>query len=187
MHIYNLCSYSYQIAHVGSCQGSLRFGISTFHNFLIWRIKYLGWVVRININNQNWNVRILDNCPSCGDDIPSFDNIVSNYHNGSRLLQVSTYSNLPPRGPLHPIKYLIVWLYLQPMASGWDEITALYNFPNPHRGSKAWLDEGWIATMVAIAGLDRSRSALAKLYNLKLTFCYDKCASELQVLYFSFS
>ena len=106
------------IAHVGSCQGSLRFGISTFHNFLIWRIKYLGWVVRININNQNWNVRILVNSPSCGDEITTFYNIVSSYHNGSRLLQVSTYSNLPPRGPLHPIKYLIVWLYLQPMASG---------------------------------------------------------------------
>ena len=50
------------------------------------------------------------------------------------------------------------------MASGWDEITALYNFPNPHRGSKAWLDEGWIVVMVAIAGLDRSRSVLAKLH-----------------------
>ena len=73
------------------------------------------------------------------------------------------------------------------MASGWDEITALYNFPNPHRGSKAWLDEGWIVVMVAIAGLDRSRSALAKLYYSKLTIHYDKCASELQVLDFAYS
>ena len=73
------------------------------------------------------------------------------------------------------------------MASGWDEITALYNSPNPHRGSKAWLDEGWIEAMVAIAGLDRGRSALDKLYYSKLTIHYDKCASELQVLDFAFS